>query len=136
MAINGTISVSALFHDTDGTTAINVVSLRSSTEYPGGQVAIITGTAGTALTTIEIDNVYRDATGELVQFPTPERIVFLWSGVSVRRLQNTDGTSAVDMLLRSRAGQAAASSSPGVFNLSLLQGGSTGTYTIVVYGTV
>ena len=134
MSIEGSINVSALFHDRDGTTAMKVVSLRSATEYPGGLVAIVTGTAGTAQTTIEIENIYRDASGNLVQIPAPQRIVFSWSGLNSRLLQNVDGSGALDMLLRSRSGQAAVSNPPNVFNLSLRSGSGTGTYTIVIYG--
>lgn len=136
MSIEGSINVSALFHDRDGTTAMKVVSLRSSNEYTGGQVAIITGTAGTAQTTITVDNAYRDATGELVQFSTPERIVFSWSGTNSRALRNTDGSGNVVMLLRSARSEAAASAFVGLTDLSIVAGSGTGTYTVVVYGTV
>ena len=134
MSIEGRINVDVLFHDKDGTASLKVVSLQSTVEYPGGAVAIVTGTAGTAQKTIEIDNVYLDASGQLVQFATPERIAFSWSGINSRVLQNLDGSNAVDMLLRSRAGQAAVSNSPNVFTLSLRSGSGTGTYAIVVYG--
>jgi hypothetical protein len=44
MAIDGRINVDVLFHDTDGTTSLKVVSLEDSTAYTTGQVAIVTGT--------------------------------------------------------------------------------------------
>ena len=134
MSIEGRISVDCLFHDKDGATSFKVASLQGSDVYTGGSVAIITGTAGTAQKTIEIDNVYLDASGQPVQFATPQRIAFSWSGSNSRVLQNLDGSNAVDMLLRSRAGQASVSNSPNVFSLSLLSGSSTGSYTIMVYG--
>ena len=40
MSIEGSINVSALFHDRDGTTAMKVLSLRSSDEYTTGKVRI------------------------------------------------------------------------------------------------
>jgi hypothetical protein len=44
MAIDGRINVDVLFHDTDGTTSLKVVSLEDSTAYTTGKVAIVTGT--------------------------------------------------------------------------------------------
>jgi hypothetical protein len=134
MSLEGRINVDVLFHDKDGTASLKVVSLQSTTEYPAGAVAIVTGTAGTAQKTIEIDNVYVDASGQPVQFATPQRIAFSWSGINARSLQSVDDSNVVDMLLRSRAGQAAVSNPTNAYNLSLRSGSGTGTYTIVVYG--
>jgi hypothetical protein len=65
MSVEGRISVDVLFHDTDGTNAINVVSLRDSREYATGKVAVITGTAGTAAVNLNEYGItpYRDASG-------------------------------------------------------------------------
>lgn len=93
MAISGTISVSALFHDTDGTTAINVVSLRSSDEYTTGKVAIVTGTVGTTAVSLWGPGGigfggYRDAAGDLVSIVQVTRIVLrcntINDGVQIR----------------------------------------------------
>ena len=81
MSIEGSINVSALFHDRDGTTAVKVVSLRSSNEYTSGKVAIITGTAGTTGITFSavddgspVSTLYRDASGAFVSFAQITRL--------------------------------------------------------------
>jgi len=80
MAINGRINVDVLFHDTDGTTSLKVVSLEDSTEYTTGKVAIVTGTVGTAAVAISTQpSSYKDASGSLVSFSSVERVVFLSS---------------------------------------------------------
>jgi hypothetical protein len=67
MSINGRINVDVLFHDTDGTTSLKVVSLEGSTELTTGQVAIVTGTVGSASVTIQTSpSTYRDASGAIV----------------------------------------------------------------------
>ena len=66
MAINGRINVDVLFHDTDGTASLKVVSLEDSTEYTSGKVAIVTGTVGTSAQFIEYA-AYRNAAGETQQ---------------------------------------------------------------------
>ena len=134
MSIEGSINVSALFHDRDGTTAMKVVSLRSSDEYTTGKVAIVTGTAGTAQTSIAIGDVYRDAAGELVSL-IPTRVAFAWSNVNSRLLESNDGAGTIGFLLRSRGGEVATTTHGGPTNLVLRQGSNTGTYTIVLYGT-
>ena len=133
MSIEGSINVSALFHDRDGITAMKVVSLRSSNEYTTGKVAIITGTAGTAQTSIAFEDVYRDAAGELVSL-VPTRVAFAWSSANSRLLESNDGAGTVGFLLRSRNGEVATTTHGGQTNLVLRQGPSTGTYTIVMYG--
>jgi hypothetical protein len=62
MAIDGRINVDVLFHDTDGTASLKVVSLEDSTAYTTGQVAIVTGTCGTTAVTINASSLtYKDS---------------------------------------------------------------------------
>lgn len=53
MSLEGLISTSALFHEKDGTSGINVVSLPSAESYTTGKIAVVTGTCNT--TGVEID---------------------------------------------------------------------------------
>lgn len=149
MAINGTISVSALFHDTDGTTAINVVSLRSANEYTTGKVAIITGTAGTAA--VSLGNIksttYRSASGELISFSEIDRVAFRFVGTERRTCTVTsqfDGDDYGSLYLVSnnnisisdinKAGLAPEAEAGYATSIDSAALGSTGTYTIVIYG--
>lgn len=136
MSIEGSINVSALFHDRDGTTAMKVVSLRSANEHTTGKVAIITGTAGTAQTTIVTDGVYRDAEGSLVTITEPLRVLFAWNRSGGRTLELVDFDDFAFARITSRDNQAAATVGTNVQEFRLrASSNNTGTYTIVVYGT-
>jgi hypothetical protein len=77
MAIDGRINVDVLFHDTDGTTSLKVVSLEDSTAYTTGKVAIVTGTCGTTEVSVSISpGTYRDASGAIVNFTSVSRFAF------------------------------------------------------------
>ena len=52
MSLEGRINVDVLFHDKDGTASLKVTSLQDSRAYTTGKVAVITGTLGTASSTI------------------------------------------------------------------------------------
>ena len=139
MSIEGSINVSALFHDRDGTTAMKVLSLRSSIEHTTGKVAIVTGTAGTAAATLFDTNAavpYRDASGTLVEFGNVSQALFSWSGTSQRycEFQAFEGQKVV---LASQSGSVSASRiDSGASNeIAITAGGGTGTYTIVLYGS-
>ena len=139
MSIEGSINVSALFHDRDGTTSVKVVSLRSSNEYTTGKVAIVTGTVGTAAATLFDTSAavpYRDASGTLVQFGNVSQALFSWSGTSKRycEFQAFEGQKVV---LASESGSVSASRIDGSASneMAITAGGGTGTYTIVLYGT-
>ena len=136
MSIEGSINVSALFHDKDGTTAMKVVSLRSSNEYTTGKVAIITGTAGTAQTTIVTDGVYRDEEGSLVTITEPLRVLFAWNRSGSRTLELVDFDDFAFARIASRDNQAAATVGTTVQEFRLrASSNNTGTYTIVIYGS-
>ncbi len=77
MSIEGRITVDALFHDKDGTNAINVLSLARSGSALQGKCAYVSGTVGTAAVTIAISpSTYRDSSGSLVSFTDVESVVF------------------------------------------------------------
>lgn len=150
MAINGTIGVSALFHDTDGTTTINVVSLESSNAYTTGKVAIVTGTAGTAA--VSLGNIkgttYRGADGQQVVFNEINQVAFRITGeprVCTVTAQ-FDGESYGSLHLVSGGGVAISDINKSGLALEadadyaaviqpLYNYGTTGTYTILIYGT-
>lgn len=138
MSINGSISVNALFHDTDGTTSLKIVSLKSSDEYTTGKVAVVSGTAGTSAVTLDspvLSPTYRDASGALVSFLTVRRILFSWSGPKRRTLTDAEYDN---FKLTSLSGSVAASwmaADSDNVTPSLSAGTGTGTYTIVIYGT-
>jgi hypothetical protein len=82
MAIDGRINVDVLFHDTDGTTSLKVVSLEDSTAYTTGQVAIVTGTCGTATVTINVQRLLPTKTlqGNASTLTLPTRVAFSATG--------------------------------------------------------
>lgn len=136
MSIEGSINVSALFHDKAGTTTLKVVSLRSATEYTTGKVGIFSGTAGTAATVIGLISEvpsYLDAEGNAVSFSNVLRVGFAWSGTALRKLSDTADNAFV---LGSMNGQMAVTNAvtPGI-DLTLGGGAGSGTYTIVLYGS-
>lgn len=134
MAIDGRINVDVLFHDTDGTTSLKVVSLEDSTAYTTGKVAVITGTAGTTDVTFSSlgQTTYRNAAGTLVSFSSVRRVAFRWSGASQATL--SDDSDNV-FLLRSQAGNIAMSDATAFIVAPRVSNGTgTGTYTIVLWG--
>jgi hypothetical protein len=136
MSVEGRITVDALFHDKDGTNAVNVVSLAKTTEYATGKVLVVTGTAGTAQTTVLLDNVYRDATGQPVVIGEALRIAFSWDRDTARRLEVIDFDDGAFCTLASRSNDVAVSAGTQIQQARLTaSSGNTGTYTIIVYGT-
>ena len=135
MSINGSISVNVLFHDTDGTTSLKILSLRSNTDYGTGKVAVLTGTASTAAVSFSTlgATTYRDASGSLVSFLAISRVAFAWSGSSERVLREQDDNQ---YLLRSANNHVAVSDVPDFSSRpQISEGTGTGTYTIILYGT-
>jgi ABC-type Fe3+-hydroxamate transport system substrate-binding protein len=138
MAIDGRINVDVLFHDTDGTTSLKVVSLEDSTSYTTGKVAIVTGTVGTAVATVfrtDFSTPYRDSSGSQVTFSPSEvqRVAVL----SPQQLEVV--VSGPDCVLFPNGGRVAISDTPGnvdfiTANVPLNIGG-TASYTLVIYGT-
>lgn len=132
MAIDGRINVDVLFHDTDGTASIKVVSLEDSTAYATGKVAIVTGTCGTtALTIATSPSVYRNASGSLVSFSTIERVAFAATPSATVDVQQRGAGG--DNSITSRSGQVAVVDTPAVTFVYTTAG--TASYTLVLYGT-
>ena len=70
MALSGTINVSMSFLDSASSTGVEAekkVSLSHAEVHSTGKVAIVTGTVGTVVQTIDLTDLpYRDAAGNLV----------------------------------------------------------------------
>jgi hypothetical protein len=134
MTIDGRINVDVLFHDTDGTTSLKVVSLEDSIAYTTGKVAIVTGTVGTASITIAIPpTAYKDASGIASTMTLPSRVAF--SATGSNRVQLTDADA---LSLFSKDGSVSVSDKAATTdNLSVQVTGTSGTasYTLVLYGT-
>jgi hypothetical protein len=136
MAINGRINVDVLFHDTDGTTSLKVVSLEDSTEYTTGKVAIVTGTVATTRVTIGPASLsYKDAAGDAVAFTSVRRIALKASGPPVAYyrgpLNVIAGFSDNDLLVVSEANPGSIVSG----NYGVATTAGTASYTLVIYGT-
>lgn len=135
MAIDGRINVDVLFHDTDGTTSLKVVSLEDSTAYTSGKVAIVTGTCGTTDVSVSLNpGTYRDASGSVVNFTTVTRFAFA-ATPGGRAYQEGDDASGSAVV--SRAGQVAIASPRQSTGDDFLIAATAGTasYTLVIYGT-
>ena len=139
MSVEGRISVDVVFHDTDGTNAINVLTLQKSDAYPSGIVQYLSGTAGTAAFSFNEGGfqgvggtTYRNAAGQEVSSDA-KRVAFSWSGGEgdIRDLSETESSAFV---LRSVNGEVAVCSHSGNANLVMSSCSTTGTYTLVVYG--
>ena len=132
MAIDGRINVDVLFHDTDGTASLKVVSLEDSTAYTTGKVAIVTGTCGTATVTINVaPSTYRDASGALVSLASVQRIAF--AATPAANIDTGQRTSGGDNVITSRNGQITIVDVPSVDWVYTTAG--TASYTLVLYGT-
>jgi hypothetical protein len=134
MAIDGRINVDVLFHDTDGTTSLKVVSLEDSAAYTTGKVAIVTGTVGTASISISIPLTgYKDAAGNASTLQLPSRVAFSATGSNPVRLQDVNTLS-----LQSSNGSVSVSEMEQADDsLTVSRTGTAGTasFTLVLYGT-
>ena len=137
MSIDGRINVDCLFHDKDGTASLKVVSLQESTAYTTGKVAIITGTVGTAQTTIAVADVYKNAAGDAVTIGESERVMFSYKGAAgfARRLELVDFDDFAFARIVSRDDQISTSTGTNIdaFRITA-SAGNTGTYRIVIFG--
>jgi hypothetical protein len=132
MSLDGRVNVDVLFHDLNGTSAIKVVTLNQSQEYPDGKVAVITGTAGTASITFGAigQTTYRNAAGEAVLMDSVERVIFTWSGDYPRALDDYGDTQ---FYMQSVRGIPAVTCYPAFIPSLAMNGGvGTGTYKIIL----
>lgn len=136
MAIDGRINVDVLFHDTDGTTSLKVVSLEDSKAYTTGKVAIVSGTVGTTAVSLwtagadGLANLYQNSSGEAVGMFFPARVAVLGSqnGVFVRE------TDVLNADVAYSQGDVAVGSVAGGSSGDIRSGGGTASFTVVLYG--
>jgi hypothetical protein len=134
MAVNGRINVDVLFHDTDGTTSLKVVSLEGSTEYTTGKVAIVTGTCGTTAVTVfsggTTSPAYRDASGAAVTFASINRVALLASPAV-----NATEPGQARVAVRSSGQLSVVSCFASPESITVTSNSGTASYTLVLYGT-
>lgn len=130
MSVEGRISVDVVFHDTDGTNAINVLTLQSSQEYTTGSVAIVSGTCGTSAVGISLGlTTYRDAAGNLVSL-NPQRAAFQASGNGAYLTQDNG-----PVVVFSQSGRVSVTDIDEQEFVRVSSIGGTVSYTIILYGT-
>lgn len=143
MSLLGRFAIDVQFTDTaaasGGVKSLKTISLQHATEYNFGKVAVITGTCGTSVVTIDCNAPdYRDAAGDAVTFGTVSRIAFQASGVNNVRCASDqiDGVGYA-VTLYSRANQVAVSEciEDNEFEIGVVGTSGTASYTLVVYGS-
>lgn len=129
MAIDGRINVDVLFHDTDGTASLKVVSLEDSTAYTTGKVAVVTGTCGSEVVSAVSNGVttYKDAAGAAVTFSTITRCAVKCTGNSVSVYDNTSQLIC--------SGGVVSVFQPTTTTITCNTFSGTASYTLVLYGT-
>jgi hypothetical protein len=140
--IRGRIAVDVQFTDsttTSGVQSLKTLTLQDATEYTTGKVAIVTGTVGTGVVTIQTSpSQYLDASGENVDFDTDDgfirRIAFQAVGTRCKLdfqggdlAYSSGAVSVIDTLGVVSGGDA----------LTITRDTTAGTasYTLVMYGT-
>ena len=141
-SVRGTISVDVAFTDSttvSGAQSLKTITLRDATEYTSGKVAIVTGTVGTAVSTIAntLSLPYRNASGDTVAFTSAasvKRLVFMSDGRveffadnSDVRLVSHNHQIASTLLL--------ADGTESITAQAIGDAGTTASYTVVIYGT-
>jgi len=132
MTLDGRVNVDVLFHDVNGTSAIKVVTLNNSQEFPDGKVAVITGTAGTAGITFGSigQTTYRNAAGQAVLMDSVERVIFTWSGDFQRAIYDYGDNQ---FYMQSVGGVPAVTCYPAFIPaIEMSAGVGTGTYKIIL----
>jgi hypothetical protein len=135
MSIEGRIAVDIGYTDTYTAASVQSVqriTLSGAETYSSGAVAIIAGTVGTAITTINPygANGYKNAAGAEVSFSSLHYLAIKGSDVSVRAF---DGQG--DAIVVYSDGQPAVSVIPvDISELRLKSINGTSAYTLVLYG--
>jgi hypothetical protein len=131
MSVEGRISVDVVFHDTDGTNAINVLTLQSSTQYTTGNVAVITRTVSSGTITLDWAD-YRDAQGQPVSIGNPTRLSFKHSGLCT--VTQTDDNGDRELRFVSLLGEPIVVPVNPSYSIQVQTVGGSATLTAIVYG--
>jgi len=139
--IKGRFGVDVLFTDSTvagGAKALKTITLQHATEYDFGKVAVITGTCGTAVSTVSLaPTTYRNAAGTLVSFANVSRVAFAADGPNMVACDGSGGCGIDDWTIYSRAGQIAVSEAleTSAFSINVVGTAGTANYTLVMYGS-
>lgn len=134
----GTINVSLLLSDSTALptkTVVKSIALSEDVEVSGGQVAIVSGTVGTASVAILMEpTIYRNASGEFVSFTTaPTRITLQASGTNEVRLVDADlGVISLYSKNGIVASSAWGGGSTPASGVNVQASGGTNTYTVII----
>ena len=131
MSIEGRINVDVLFHDKDGTNAINVLSLQDSSEFTSGKVAVISRTVGSGTITLDWAT-YRDSQGQLVSITNPTRLSFRHSGFCVVTQLADNGDK--DLRFVSSFGEPIVVPVSPDYSIQVQTIGTSATLTAIIYG--
>jgi hypothetical protein len=133
VSIDGRFNVDVLFHDSDGTASLKVLSLDSSSAATAGKVAFVTGTVGTAARTIaRTAPGYTAADGTVVSLATVER-------VALKATPHVELTTAGGRTYFASGGRvgvyelAGGERTTAAFSIATTSG--TATYSLLLYGT-
>jgi len=141
MSVRGRFGVEVSFNDSTisgGASSMKTITLNHATEYDFGKVAVVTGTVGTAVSTVAIaPTTYRNAAGDIVSFSSVSRVAFQASGPTLVACDGIGGCGVNDWTIYSRAGQVAVSEALETVSFSINVFGTAGTasYTLVMYGS-
>ena len=136
--VSGTINIALSLSDTTALptkTVLKSLSLAEDVEVSGGQVAIVSGTVGTAVVNINLEpTIYRNASGEFVSFTTaPTRIILQASGTNEVQLLDVDlnviSLYSKNNIMASSAWGGGSSPANGV---NVHASGGTNTYTVII----
>ena len=133
MSVSGRVGIDVLFHDTDGTAALRVVSFEASNEYADGKVALLTGTVGTAAVTVSLSpTTYKNAAGDAVAFTEVDRFAFS----SSKHCICSDGHGAALVSGDNELSITSSAISSGTATITITPQYGTGTcgYTLILYG--
>jgi hypothetical protein len=131
MSIEGRINIDCLFHDKDGTNAINVLTLQSATEYTTGKVAVISRTVSSGTITLDWAN-YLDAQGQPVSIGNPTRLSFKHSGLCT--VTQTDDNGNRELRFVSLLGEPIVVPVNPSYSIQVQTVGGSATLTAIVYG--
>lgn len=136
--VSGTISYSLSISDSTTLptkTVLKSILISEDVDVTAGQVAIVSGTVGTAAVNIGLEpTTYRDASGEVVSFTSnPTRIVLQASGTAEVRLVDVDlGVMSLYSKNNIAAGCSWGGNSSAASGVQVQTSGGTNSYTIVI----
>lgn len=141
MSVKGRFGIDVSFNDSTvsgGASSMKTITLTHATEYPDGKVAVVSGTCGTAVSTVSVSpTTYRNAAGELVSFSNVSRVAFSATGGTLVACDGSGGGGIDDWTIYSRAGQVAVSEAleTSAFSINVAGTAGTASYTLVMYGS-